>query len=211
MKLMKKRGFTSRCDGVLTLYVNPKYPGASPQLAAYYRELLARVQALPGVQSACLTDFLPLTGPFLLWPLQIEGRPRYERGKAPLINMNRISPDYFQTMGISLRAGRPFTAQDSFEAPKVIIINETLARRFFAGEDGGLAGSAPGADRRDAGVGGCLCLDTRHGDLLFNVSATDPVIFASIALSLVGVALIASYIPARRATKVDSLQALRHE
>jgi putative ABC transport system permease protein len=127
------KGFNT--DGVLTLYLNPKYPGASPQLAAYFREVLARVQALPGVQSACLTDFLPLTGPFLIWPLQIEGHPRYERGKAPLINMNRISPEYFQTMGISIRAGRPFTAQDSLEAPKVIIINETLARRFFAGED----------------------------------------------------------------------------
>jgi putative ABC transport system permease protein len=127
------KGFNT--DGVLTLYLNPKYPSASPQSVAYFRELLARVQALPGVQSASLTDFLPLTGPFLLRPLQIEGRPRYEQGKAPLISMNRISPDYFQTMGISIRAGRPFTAQDSPEAPKVIIINETLARRFFAGEN----------------------------------------------------------------------------
>jgi putative ABC transport system permease protein len=125
-------------DGVLTLTLSPsgaKYPPASPQRIAYFQESLARVQALPGVRSAGLTDFLPLTGPFLLRPLQIEGRPRYERGKEPIVSMNRVSSDYFQTMGIPLRAGRTFTAQDRAEAPKVIIINETLARRFFAGEN----------------------------------------------------------------------------
>jgi putative ABC transport system permease protein len=89
---------------------------------------------LPGVQSAGLTDFLPLTGPFLLRPLRIEGRP-YERGKEPIVTMNRVSSDYFQTMDIPLRAGRLFTAQDWANAPKVIIINETLARRFFVGEN----------------------------------------------------------------------------
>ncbi|MBO0857476.1 MAG: ABC transporter permease, partial [Chloracidobacterium sp.] len=124
-------------DGVLTLWLSPsiaKYPRASPQRIAYFQGVLAHVQALPGVRSAGLTDFLPLTRPFLLRPLRIEGRP-YERGKEPIVNMNRVSSDYFQTMGITIRAGRAFTAQDWVNAPKVIIINETLARRFFAGEN----------------------------------------------------------------------------
>jgi putative ABC transport system permease protein len=125
-------------DGVLTLALSPsltKYPRASPQRIAYFQEALARVQALPGVRSAGLTDFLPLTRPFLLRPLQIEGRSRYERGKEPIVIMNRVGSDYFQTMGIPIRAGRLFTAQDGTNAPRVIIINETLARRFFAGEN----------------------------------------------------------------------------
>jgi putative ABC transport system permease protein len=125
-------------DGLLTLLLRPgygKYPQGSPQRIAYYQEALARAQALPGVESACLTSFLPLTGPTVRMILQIEGRPQFELGKAPIVEGNHISPEYFRTMGIPMRAGRPFSAQDGAEAPKVVIINETLARRFFPNEN----------------------------------------------------------------------------
>jgi putative ABC transport system permease protein len=121
-------------EGVLTLALRPslaKYPRGGPQRIAYFQESLARIQTLPGVQSASLTSFLPLGGPHILMFLQIEGRPPFEQGKEPIANINHISPDYFQTIGVQLRAGRLFTAQDGAEAPKVVIINETLARRFF--------------------------------------------------------------------------------
>src|SRR5262249_40363455 len=62
-------------------------------------------------------------------------RPPYEVGKEPVFDVNFIGPDYFQTMGIQMRAGRQFTSQDGAEAPRVAIINETLARRFFPDEN----------------------------------------------------------------------------
>jgi putative ABC transport system permease protein len=125
-------------DGVLTLVLSPissKYPPGSSQHFAYYLEALTRVQALPGVQSAGLASLTPLEGGYTRALLQIEGRSPFERGQEPVIDINLISPEYFHTMGIEMRAGRPFAAQDGAEAPKVVIINETIARRYFPNED----------------------------------------------------------------------------
>jgi putative ABC transport system permease protein len=360
-------------DGVLTLALMPsplKYPMASPQRGAYFHEGLARIQKLPGIETASLASSLPLTEPIFSITIGfdnrrlIEGRPPLEVGES--ITINHISPDYFRTMGIQAPTGRPFTAQDDIRSPKVAIINETLARRFFPNENpignsliihshrptivgvapdtrhlgldqvvrpevylpylqdsdldmyltlavrvsssqnnptglSSLAGAirnqiraidpnepvrrvvtmderlsnsvaqrrfqmllltvfaalalaiatvgiygvisyavsqrtreigvrmALGAQASDVlrmviwrgmrlalvgltlGLAAALALTRVLKNLLFEVSATDPATFALIALLLVGVALIASYIPARRATKVDPLQALRNE
>ncbi|MGH9840153.1 MAG: ABC transporter permease, partial [Blastocatellia bacterium] len=125
-------------DGVLTLRLSPnlsKYPWDGPQRDAYFQELLARVQALPGIQSAGLTSFLPLARPSMAAPIQIEGRPPIKLGKESFVYFNHVSQDYFQAMGLQMRAGRPFAAQDGPKAQKVAIINETIARRFFANEN----------------------------------------------------------------------------
>jgi putative ABC transport system permease protein len=125
-------------DNVLTLVLSPsfaKYPPRSPQLRAYFQESLTRVQTLPGVESASLSSFLPLGGPTGSRSFRIEGRPPFEPGKEPLAQDNLISHDYFRTMGIEMRAGRAFTEQDGDGAPPVVIINETMARRFFPNEN----------------------------------------------------------------------------
>jgi putative ABC transport system permease protein len=360
------RGFNP--DGVLTLSLSPsaaKYPWQSPQLSAYLQESLDHIRALPGIQSAALASALPLAGPTRLLFVEIEGR-HEEPGKEPSVDANFVSPEYFQTMGIQIRAGRPFTSQDGAEAPRVVIINETLVRRIFPNENPighrlsfignelativGVVGDAynrgldsevypevygpsmqnpkfmgnllvarvvsgqnnpsglsslAAAIRRQAqtiepnepvnqvvtmderlsnsvairrfqmlllgvfasialviaavgiygvisyavsqrtheigirmalgaqpsdvlqmviwrgmslaligvaiGLAAALALTRVMKNLLFNVSATDPATFAVIVLLLVGVAFIASYIPARRATKLDPLIALRSE
>jgi putative ABC transport system permease protein len=359
-------------DGVLTLTLSPShtaYSEGSPKRSLYFQEVLTRVQALPGIHSAGLTGFLPLT-PAAVGLKQgrfIEGRPRFKSGTEPYIALNHISPDYFQTMDIQLRVGRPFSVNDGKDAPRVAIINETIARQLFPNEDpighrllissppptivgvaadtrhsafdrrvryevylpflqysnfelfhltlavrvasnqnnpdgiASLAASirkqaqaidpnepvdqvfkmdehmsnslaerrfqtlllgvfagialviatvgiygvisyavsrrtheigvrmALGAQRSDVlrmviwqgmrlslvgaalGLAAALALTRVLRNLLFEVSTTDPATFASITLMLVGVALIASFIPARRATKVDPLEALHHE
>src|SRR5262247_1325641 len=125
-------------DGVLTLTLTPGlagYPHESPQRDSYYREVLSRVRTLPGIESAGLASKIPLEGGLMIAQLQIEGRQLFEQGKGPVVDINLISPEYLQTMGIEARSGRPFSAQDGAEAPKVAIVNETIARRFFPDEN----------------------------------------------------------------------------
>src|SRR5262249_8172728 len=96
-------------NGVLTLELSrvsrAKYPMGSPQRRAYFQEVLARVQALPGIQSVGLTGFLPLTGSNLSVNIT-ETRSGFEQKSS--VDVNHITLDYFQTMGIEIRAGRPF-------------------------------------------------------------------------------------------------------
>jgi predicted permease len=131
-----ERGFQS--ENLLTIMVRlsySKYPPGSPQRFTFCRELLERLQTLPGVQSAALTTWLPLTRLTGRGTINIEGRPPWEKGKEPIVELNTVSADYFRTMGIQMRAGRAFNETDRADAPPVVIINETLARRFFSAED----------------------------------------------------------------------------
>jgi len=338
-----------------------KYQTGSPQLKSFHREALARIQAIPGVKAVATGSGLPLAGRPGGVFLNIEGREPVHGWSRPIVEVSNISPDYFRVMGMRLRAGRGFTEQDNKNAPGVVIINETLARRYFSGEDpigkrifygnrptmytivgvasdvkrfgleaevlpeiyepysqveyGGfmrfavrtdgdpldlaatvrrqiwaidadqpiinvmtmeqrLAESvalrrfqmllfgvfaavalmlaavgvygvishsvsrrtheigvrmALGAEPRDVllivvrqgmslalvgvaiGLAASLALTRVMSSLLFDVKATDPATFASISLLLAGVAFLAAYLPARRATKVDPMVALRHD
>ena len=124
-------------DGVLTLDLAPnlsKYPWDMPRREAYFQELLVRFQALPGIQSAGLTSFLPLAQASLIAAFQVEVRPPVDPGKMPYVYLNHVSQECFRTIGMQVRAGRPFSAQDGPNSQRVEIINETMAWRFFANE-----------------------------------------------------------------------------
>jgi len=101
---------------------------------AFYNQLLNRVRALPGVSSASLAGYLPLTTERTTQEIEPEGHPA-PPGQNPGIDTTEVGPDYFRTMGILLVRGREFTAQDGPSAPRVAIINEALAKRFWPGED----------------------------------------------------------------------------
>ncbi len=351
-------------ENLLTMFVAVNYPYNSPQRKRFNQELLARLSVLPGVQAVANSRTLPLSDDGIIGKarLTVTGMEPVPDEQKPLAEKHSVSPDYFRTMRMKLRAGRTFMESDTENTPPVIVINETLARRLFAGEDpvgkrirtdqrppvdltivgvtadvkrygleaesqsefyrsslqdtrseGGRwiirAAGAPlkllpavrreisalepdsrlfhvmtmeqlladsyaprqfqtllfslfaalafiiatvgiygvisyAVSQRTHEIGIRMALGAQAGDvlwmviwrgmiltligvalglaaavaltrvmknLLFEVSATDPATFTLIALLLVVVALIASYIPARRATKVDPLQALRHE
>jgi putative ABC transport system permease protein len=331
------------------------------QINGFYQQAFAGIKAIPGVEEVGSTDNLPLTRNISRNVFAIEGR-SYSPAQTPSGTVSAVTPNYFRTMNIPLLAGRYFTELDTKGAPDVVIVDELLARRYFAGEnpigrrisfgggrqwrqivgivghvkhDGldevqgdlqyyyptfqgdqetgtnvvvrsrvnplalvpavedaiqkidkdqpifrvttmmqnmrditaqrgflvlllsifagtalalaaiGLYGviaysvsrrtheigirMALGAQASDVlrliigqglkliligvalGLAGALALTKMLAEFLFDVSPRDPITFAVIPLLLMGVALLASYLPARRATKVDPMVALRHE
>src|SRR5215216_3258754 len=117
-----------------------------PQGREFYRQVIERVEAIPGVESASLARIAAVSGGSSVRSLMIEGRAgsgnqfRSEgSGPAPgddqSVNSNVIGPRYFQTMGIGLLQGRDFNAQDTEDHPRVVIVNEAFVRRHFPSED----------------------------------------------------------------------------
>ncbi|MFP5263120.1 MAG: ABC transporter permease [Blastocatellia bacterium] len=108
--------------------------GQPHQKAAFFEQLSARVGSLPGVKAVAATTNLPLSGTSMSFRFMVEGRPA-SPAETLLAQYHAVSPNYFITMGIPLLLGRDFTEQDTNESQPVVIINETLARRFFPGEE----------------------------------------------------------------------------
>ncbi len=107
----------------------------SGQGKEFQKRLLSGVRALPGVQSAGIADMVPVDLHFSRAAIFAEGQPLERSANVPTAMYNRVSPGYFQAMGTQLLEGRDFTEQDDENAPRVAIINQTFARRFFPGED----------------------------------------------------------------------------
>jgi predicted permease len=101
----------------------------------FYEQLLERVRALPGVESATLGRFIPLgLSGTSSTTIQVDG---YEPApdESPFVYFNHIGPDYFRTMGIPILSGREFTTADRADAQSVCIVNEATMRRYFGGTD----------------------------------------------------------------------------
>jgi putative ABC transport system permease protein len=111
-----------------------KYPEDS-QRVAFYAQLIEKVAALPGVQAAGAAMVTPLSGNDFVLGFRIEGRPPYPAGGEPDTNYYSVTPGYFKAMGIPLLRGRLFTERDTKDSTRVVVINETMAKRFFPGED----------------------------------------------------------------------------
>jgi hypothetical protein len=102
---------------------------------AFYRELKNRVRTLPGVQSASLAFTVPLGMPSPGSPIYVEGHPLAPGQVAPGVAFNRIDPGYFETMRVPLLEGRTFRDSDNETAPPVAIVDQTMAKEFWPGQD----------------------------------------------------------------------------
>jgi predicted permease len=124
-------------DNVLTMQLflsEARYPSDSLQAKQYLHRVLEKLDSVRGVQSVGMIDALPLTGGAST-DIEIVGRPIPDPNNEPEVGIRIVSPDFFRTLQIPLRAGRWFTERDTFEAPRVMVINEAMARQFWPNEN----------------------------------------------------------------------------
>jgi putative ABC transport system permease protein len=127
-------GFNSA--NVMTMYLQlprTRY-GEIPKQTQFRRELLTRLNSLPGVQAAMVTD-IPLGGNYVGHRFVIDGRPPVAVGGEPKVQTLSVMGDYFRVMQIPLRVGRDFTPLDREGQPLVAIVNEEMVREFFPHEN----------------------------------------------------------------------------
>jgi predicted permease len=112
-----------------------KYPDGAAR-RAFFDALRERLSALSGVSASGLVNSLPLDQERMITILDIEGRPRpTDRMQMPRASVRIVSPDFFRAMGIRLTSGRALEEGDLTGAAPVVVVNESLARRYFEGED----------------------------------------------------------------------------
>jgi predicted permease len=104
-------------------------------LITFYEQVYERLATLPGATSAALSNRVPLTGDQAPTVVAVAGRPIPALSQRAVANRHLVSPHYFSTLRIPLRAGRDFDERDNARVPHVVIINETFARRQFPSED----------------------------------------------------------------------------
>jgi hypothetical protein len=190
---------------------------------AYFDDALRRVRAAPGIESAGLTDVLPM-GFNRLWSVTTPER-SVPPEQWPTVFVRVVSEGYLATMGVPVRQGRDFAASDDAGGRSVIIVDESLARRLWPGQNpigrmmipggnggprevvGVVHGLRYQAPEQDAGMD--MYLPLRQS---FDFPAVYVIVRGPVASSaLVAVAALAGYLPARRAALVNPAETLRTE
>jgi len=124
-------------NGVLTFAVNlteSRYPRGRPQ-SFFYQQLLERLSRLSDVEAVGATNHLPFTDVQIMVLVNFEGHPPPVFGHDQGISLAAVSPDYFRVMQTALKRGRTFDEHDNEVSPPVALINQALAKRYFANED----------------------------------------------------------------------------
>jgi len=128
-------GFRTEDRLILTTPLAQAKYSTDDDIRRFGDEALARLAAVPGVESVALTSLIPLEGSDQIWGYWLEASAAAGSSEDGSALFYRISPGYFETMGISLLAGRGFTPDDRQDGPPVVVISESMARDLFPDRD----------------------------------------------------------------------------
>jgi putative ABC transport system permease protein len=177
-----------RSDRILTMEFRlpPARYTQPAQMAAFFREILGRMRALPGIESVALVRAVPLSGNSGSSAYEADGLPPPAPGREPVAQTNIVSTDYFRTMAIPILQGRDFEERDTADAPPVAVVSATLARIVWPGVDPlGKRLRFKGAERWLTVVG--VVGDVKHGSFMdppmpqaYTPHDQDPRIFACV-------------------------------
>src|SRR6185437_3869382 len=123
-------GFDTRNVVTMDLSLSTQKYAKPDQQTAFFDDALRRVRALPGVQDAAISAALPLSFKRIT-PVLPQGQPEVPLAERPFVDIEAISPDWFSTMRVPLRAGRAFNGGDQAKSPPVVVVNETFARQYW--------------------------------------------------------------------------------
>jgi predicted permease len=122
-------------DQVVTMALDPAQNGYKiERLRNFYSQLSERLAALPGVKAVTFTRNAPMSGSYSRFGIEVPGYQQLP-GEEMAVLFNQIAPQFFGAFGAPMLLGREFNAQDTPESPKVVIVNQSLARRFFGAEN----------------------------------------------------------------------------
>lgn len=127
-------GFVPERAATMRLFLRRQQYQTPEQLVAFSDALFDRLRTLPGVEAAAFTNLTPFQSPWAV-AFAITGRPPPTKANQPVAAAYGVTADYFRAMGIRLLQGRTFSDRDGPEAPRAVLISETLARQFFPGEN----------------------------------------------------------------------------
>ena len=105
------------------------------QITAFYRQLLEKINALPGIVSTTVSTGMPIAGTNFGMPFSIAGQPVGDPSSRPGAGFTMVTPEYFRTFGINISMGRAFTEQDAAGGVPVAIVNETFVKKYLAKVD----------------------------------------------------------------------------
>jgi predicted permease len=124
-----------RDEHVLLVATDPRLAGFKVgELDGLYRQLLDRLNALPGIESATVAYYSPMSGSFSSTGTTIQGYTPHPNEDVS-VNENQVGPFYFATLGIPVLLGRPIGPQDTATSPKVVVVNQAFAQKYLHGQN----------------------------------------------------------------------------